>query len=144
MAEEIESKVQDYMSAINNKDIDKALSFFSDDVTWYANEGTFRGQEEVKRYLTWMFESLQDITLADDGIGIIVQGNTAVFQHTYEATIGGNKIKVPAVCVYEFSGEKCKNHWAYNDRVSLARQAASGPIARKVVNSLINRLEKGL
>ena len=144
MVEKIESKVREYINAINKKDTEKALSFFTDDATWTANEGIFKGREELKRYITWMFESLPDISIADDGIGIIVQGNIAVYQHTFEATVEGIKIKVPSICVYEFSGEKCKNHWAYNDRLSSAKQAVTGLIGRKVVNTLINRMEKGL
>ncbi len=144
MAEKIKSKVRDYRDAINKKDTEKALSFFTDDATWTGNEGIFKGREEIKRYITWMFESLQDLSIADDGIGIIVQGNIAVYQHTVEATVEGIKIKVPSICVYEFSGEKCKNHWVYSDRLSLAKQAATGLIGRKAVNTLINRMEKGL
>jgi len=144
MAEKIESKVRDYINAFNKKDTEKVLSFFTDDATWIVREGTFKGKKEIKRYITWMLESLPDITLADDGIGIIVQGKIAVYQHTYEATVEGIKIKVSSICVYEFSGGECKNHWSYNDRLSLAKQAVTGPIARKAVNTLINRLEKGL
>ena len=144
IAEKIKSKVRDYIDAINKKDTEKAISFFTDDATWTANEGTFKGREELKRYINWMFESLPDITFSDDGIGIIVQENIAVYQHTFEATVEGIKIKVPSICVYKFSGEKCKNHWAYNDRLSSAKQAVTGPIARKAVNTLINRMEKGL
>ena len=144
MAEKIESKVRDYIDALNKKDTEKALSFFTDDATWTANEGIFKGREEIKRYISWMLESLPDMSFADDGIGIIVQGNIVVYQHTFEATVEGIKIKVPSICVYEFSGEKCKNHWGYNDRLSPAKQAVTGLIGRKAVNTLINRMEKGL
>jgi len=144
MAENIESKIRDYVDAFNKKDLDRALSFFADDATWSAPEGTFKGKEEINKYMTWVLESLHDETLSDDGIGIIVQGDKAVYQHTLEGTIEGNKYKVPSICIYEFSGEKCKNHWSLLDRITIAKQTVTGPIARKVVNTTVNRMEKGL
>jgi predicted ester cyclase len=144
MSDKIESRVRSYLDSLNKKDIDGALSFFTDDSKWYAPEGTFEGKEEIKGYINWMLNAIPDISFAEEGIGIISQGNIAVCQHSFGGTVEGIKVKVPSICVYEFSGENCKNHWSYYDRLSLAKQAVTGPIAKKAVNTLISRLEKGL
>jgi ketosteroid isomerase-like protein len=145
MAEkEIENIIRDLVYSLEKKDIDKALSFFTDDATWFTTQGTFRGRDEIKKYLVWMANSLTDVKFSDDGVGIIVQGDKAIYQSTYDALYKGIKIKVANVCTYEFSGDRIKNHWTIMDRLGLAKQAATGPIARKVVNSVIARTEEGL
>ena len=145
MAEkEIESIIRDFVDALEKKDIDRALSFFTDDATWFTTQGAFKGKEEIKRYIAWMSKSLTGVKFADDGVGIIIQGNKAVYQTIFESIYEGIKIKVNNVCTYEFSGEKIKNHWIITDRLSMAKQAATGPIARKAVNTIIARMEKGL
>ena len=145
MAEkEIESIIRDFVDALEKKDIDRALSFFTDDATWFTTQGIFKGKEEIKRYVSWMSKSLMGVKFTDDGVGIIIQGNKAVYQTIFELTYEGIKIKVNNVCTYEFSGEKIKNHWIITDRLSMAKQAATGPIARKAVNTIVARMEKGL
>ena len=145
MAEkEIENTIRDFVDALEKKDIDRALSYFIDDSTWFTTQGIFKGKEEIKRYVSWMSKSLKGVKFIDDGVGIIIQGNKAVYQTIFDSTYEGIKIKVNNVCTYEFSGEKMKNHWIITDRLSMAKQAATGPIARKAVNTIVARMEKGL
>ncbi len=145
MAEkEMENTIRGYVDALEKKDTDRALSFFSDDATWFTAEGTFIGRDEIKRYLAWMSKNLTDIRFTDDGVGIIIQENKAVYQYIFESTYEGIKIKVGNVCIYEFSGDRIKNHWIITDRLSMAKQAAKGPIAKMAVNTIVSRMEKGL
>ena len=145
MAEEKKEKaIRDYVDALEKKDVDRALAFFTDDATWTTNEGIFKGTEEIRNYTRWMLETLTDLTFTDDGIGIIVEGNKAVYQHIYEGTNEGNRIKANSICIYQFDGDKCNNHYSIADRLSMVRQAATGPFARIAVNSIIKRMEKGL
>ncbi len=51
------------------------------------HEGTFIGRDEIKRYLAWMSKTLTDVKFTDDGVGIIVQGDKAVYQSTYDANL---------------------------------------------------------
>ena len=140
----IERIIRDFVDSLEKKDIDRTLSFFTDDATWFTTQGTFKGKEEIKRYVAWMSKSLTGLKFTDDGVVIIVQGNKAVYQSIFDSTYEGIKIRVSSVCTYEFSGEKIKNHWIINDRLSMAKQAATGPIARKAVNTIVARMEKGL
>lgn len=141
---EIENTIRNFVDALEKKDIDRALSYFIDDATWFTTQGIFKGKEEIKRYVSWMSKYLTGVKFTDDGVGIIIQGNKAVYQTIFESTYEGIKIKVNNVCTYEFSGENIKNHWIITDRLSMAKQAATGPIARKAVNTIIVRMEKGL
>lgn len=145
MAEkEMENTIRDFVDALEKKDNDRALSFFSDDAKWFTAEGTFIGRDEIKRYLAWMSKTLTDMKFTDDGVGIIIQEDKAVYQSIYESTYEGIKIKVGIVCTYEFSGDRIKNHWIITDRLSMAKQIAKGPIAKMAVNTIVSRMEKGL
>ena len=141
---EIESIIRDLVDALEKKDIDRVLSHFTDDSTWFTTQGIFKGKEEIKRYVAWMSKSLTGVKFTDDGVAILIQENKAVYQYIFEYAYEEIKIRASSICTYEFSGEKIKNHWAINDRLSMAKQAATGPIARKAVNAIVARMEKGL
>ena len=140
----MENTIRSFVDSLEKKDVGRALSFFTDDATWFTTQGIFKGKEKIKRYVTWMANSITDIKFSDDGIGIIVKDNKAVYQTTYDSKYKGIKIRVGNVCTYEFSGDKIKNHWITTDRLSMVKQVATGPIARKIVNSLIAKTEQGL
>lgn len=144
MAEgKIEGIMREAIEVFNKKEVEKVLSFFAEDAAWVAPEGTFKGKEELKRYLTWLFECNPDLTAIDAGIGIMVQENKAVHEHIFRGTFRGRKWKTPVICVYEFSNEKIKEVRSVYDRLSMARQAAKG-CGKRLVPYLIMRAERGL
>jgi len=142
--QEMENTLRGFVDSLEKKDIDRTLSFFTDDAAWFTAQGTFKGKEEIKKYVSWMSKNLTDVKFSDIGVGIIAKGNKAVYQSTYDAKYNGIKIKVGNVCTYEFSEDKIKNHWITTDRLSMVKQVATGPIARKIVNSVIAKTEQGL
>jgi ketosteroid isomerase-like protein len=142
--EEIDSAIRVYVDALENNDVEKALSFFSDDAVWLTPEGEFKGRDEIKRYLTWITKTIEDLKFEDTGIGIAAENNKAVYEYIGEGLIRGKKAKIPSVCIYEFKNGKCAYHKTIYDRLSLAKQAATGWLARRVVNSVINQSEQGL
>lgn len=142
--EKIESVLRGWREALEKKDVKKALSFIAEDAVWFAVEGTFKGKEEWKRYLNWM-ATQGDGKFKDAGIGVMVKGNKAVSQYTFEGkTHDGMKFEVPGVCLFEFKNEKIQQHYTVLDRLLLAKQAAKGTVAKRLVGSLVKRMEKGL
>ncbi len=91
-----------------------------------------------------MSKTLTNMKFTDDGVGIIVQEDKAVYQSIYESIYEGIKIKQGIVCTYEFSGDRIRNHWIITDRLSMAKQTAKGPIVKMAVNTIVSRMEKGL
>jgi ketosteroid isomerase-like protein len=143
--EKIESAIRGLLAAVEKKDVEKALSFATEDAVWFAVEGTFKGKKEWKRYLTWMAMQVKDVKFKDAGIGIMVKGNKAVFQYTYEGTTtDGMKFEVPGICLYEFKNEKIQQHYAVVDRLLFAKQVAKGTVSKRLVGSMVKRWEKGL
>ena len=139
-----EKAIRDFVDALCKKDVDGAMTFFTDDATWTNTEGVFKGVDEIKKYARWMINSLTDLAFSDAGIGIAVDGNNAVYEYTMEGSFEGRRIKAPGACTYQFEGDKCSRHFTIADRLSMARQAASGFIAKKAVSTVIGRMEKGL
>ena len=141
----MESIIRGWDEALEKKDMEKALSFVADDAVWFTNEGTFKGKQEWRRYLTWMWKTIGDLKFSDAGIGFLTEGNKAVSQYTLAGkTTDGMKFEVPGVCTYEFKNEKIWQHTTIIDRLLLAKQATKGIAAKRIVNSMVNRAEKGL
>ena len=144
--EKIVSVIRDFAEAYVKRDVEKMLSFLTDDVVRISPEGTFKGKEEVKRYLTWDAQITPDIKLREAGVGIIVKGNKAAYEWTYEgSTSDGRRWRdIPGITTYEFSGEKIQQYREYYDRLSMGKQVAKGWFEKMIVGTIVNRWEKGL
>ena len=141
--EKIASIMREFVKTLGKEDIEKTLSYFTEDGVWINPNGTFKGKEELRRYLTVMSESMQDVTVTECGNGIIVQGNKAFFEHVIAGTMKGERAEVLAMCAYEFSGDKIKESRTTYDRLSMAQQAATG-LGKWMVNLIVKQAEKGL
>lgn len=118
----IESIIRDMFDAFAKNDVEKTLSYFTEDAVWVALEGTFKGREELRRFLTLGVRTIPEKKQRDAGIGIVVKGNKAVWEYVFEGvTFDGRRYEVPGVCVYEFSGEKIQQHRAFYDRLTAAK-----------------------
>lgn len=141
--EKIASIMREFVKTLGKEDIEKTLSYFTEDGVWVNPDGTMKGKEELRRYLTVMSESMQDVTVTETGNGIIVQGNKAFFEHVIAGKIKGKRAGVLAICAYEFSGDKIKEIRTTYDRLSMAEQAATG-LGKWMVNLIVKQTEKGL
>lgn len=142
--EKIASIVKEFIDAFVKKDIEKALSFFTEDASWTGNEGTFKGKSELKRYMTWSVKLAPDLKITEAGIGLLVKGNIAVHEFDEEATYEGKKYEMRAVAICEFKGEKIQNLRTISDRLMILKQTVKGWMATRTVNSIVNGMEKGL
>ena len=145
MAEEkIPGIMRDFVGAMAKGDVEKVLSFLTEDAVWVNPNGTFKGKEELKRHLTWMAQGMQDSTITETGNGIIVQGNKAFFEHVVAGTIEGMRGEVLAICAYEFKDGKIQEVRTAWDRLSMGKQVAKGWLAKWIVNLVVKQAEKGL
>jgi ketosteroid isomerase-like protein len=142
--ERLASVLREFVDAVNKKDVEKALSYFQDDASYQAVEGTFKGKSEIKRYLTWATQNSSNHKLTDAGIGLLVKGNTVVYENDLEGTYEGKKFVVREVSIVEFKDEKFQSVRGVSDRVSLLKQLTKGWMATRTVNSIVNTMEKGL
>jgi len=140
--EEIANIMRDYVQAMAKGDVEKMLSLSTEDAVWVSPNGTFKGKDELRRYLSGSAKSMQDMTVTETGNGIIVQGNKAFFEHVMAATVQGRRAEVLAMCAYEFSDGKIKEVRTVFDRLSLAQQAAKGWLPKMLVNFIVKQAEK--
>ncbi len=75
--EEIANIMRDFVQVMAKGDVEKTLSFFTEDAVWVTPNGTFKGKDELRRYLST--EAMQNMTVTETGNGIIVQGDKAFF-----------------------------------------------------------------
>ena len=145
MAEEkIASIMRDVSKTLETGEVEKALSFFAEDGVWVTPNGTFKGKQELRRYLTYMAESMRDVTIRETGNKIIAQGNKAFYEHVIAATIEGKRVEGLAMCAWEFTNDKVQEVRTVYDRLLMAKQAAKGWFAKTLVNSIVKQVEKGL
>jgi len=142
--EKIAGIMRDFVKTLGKADVEKTLSFLTDDAVWVNPDGTFRGKEELKRYLKVFAESMQDVTVTETGNGIIVLGNKAFFEHVITGTMMGKRFEGLAICAYEFSDDKIKQVRTVYDRLLVAKQVAKGWPAKWLVNMIMKQAEKGL
>jgi len=140
--EEIANIMRDFAQTMVKEDIEKTLSFFTEDGVFVTPNGTFKGKDELRRYFCAEAESLQDRTVTETGNGIIVEGNKAFFEHIIAGTVQGRRAEVLAMCAYEFSDGKIKKVRSAFDRLSLAQQAAKGWLPKMLVNFIVKQMEK--
>jgi len=142
--EEIIRIIRNFKDALNKKDIEESLSFFTEDADLVDPNGVFKGKEEIKNYFKWILETSPDHKSIESGVKIIAEEDRAVYEHILEGSYEGMKYKILVLCIYEFKGDKIQHVRSTCDCLSLAKQVAKGQIAKTAVNSIINRMEKGL
>ena len=142
--EKIASIMRDLIKSLETGDVDKTLSFFTEDGVWINPNGTFKGKEELRRYLTNSAQLMRDVKVTETGNKIIVQENKAFYEHVIAATIEGKRAEGLAMCAYEFTNDKIQEVRTVYDRLLMAKQAAKGWLAKTLVNSIVKQAEKGL
>ena len=150
--EKLVSVVRDFVEAIVKRDVEKTLSFLTEDVVWTQPEGTFKGKGEVKRLLTWLPKSFwySQVKVRDAGVGILVKGNKAVYEQTIEGVSAHDRAyEAPAISILEFSGEKIRQYRTVCDRMTLGKQGCGkkgygGWLDRRILGGILNTWERGL
>jgi len=143
--EKIFGVLGEFREAYVSKDVEKMLSFLTEDVVWVTAMGTFRGKDDVKRYFAWDAKATPGLKLSETGVGLVVKGNKA-FTEAVTEWIGPDheKLEITVMFVFEFSNDKIRQARVYYDRLSIAKQVAKGGMEKMAVDGIINAMEKGL
>ena len=142
--EKIKTIMRKFRTALESKDVDKIISFFTDDAEWYAPEGAFKGKEQIIRYVRWNKEITPDLKMTEVGIKIVAEGDVGVYEHILSGTSNDMQWNTLGLCIYEFTGDKIKSIRSVYDRLSIAKQVSKGMMARTAVNGILKTMEKGL
>ena len=142
--EKIAGIMREFAKAMEAGDVEKTLTFFTDDAVSIIPYGTYKGKESIKSYLTAMSNNMKDIKVVETGNGIVTEGNKAFFEHVISGMYQGNKFEMLAICAYEFSGDKIKGLRTVYDRLLVAQQAVKGWPAKPLVNMVVKQSEKAM
>jgi predicted ester cyclase len=142
--EEIAGIMREYVKAMADGDVEKALSYHTDDAVDISPYGTYKGKTEIRRSLEALAKNMKDMKVTETGNGIIVQGDKAFFEHVITGTFEGKNFEFLGMCAYEFSGDKIKEVRSTFDRLLLAQQAAPGWFARSMVNMIVKQMDKAM
>jgi len=140
--EEIANIMRDFVQTMAKGDVEKTLSFFTEDGVFVTPNGTFKGKDELRRHLSAEAESIQNMRVTETGNGIIVEGNKAFFEHIIAGTVQGKRAEVLAMCAYEFSDGKIKEVRSAFDRLSQAQQSVKGWLPKILINFIVKKMEK--
>lgn len=143
-AQEMKSLIHDFLNAWVEGNTAHVLKVFTEDSVWTTPQGTFQGLGQIENYLKWPVHTIKDYKIIENGIGILVEGNSAVIEHDLAGIINGNHFRIPACCVWEFNNGKVAKLRTYFDVLAQAQQVAGGGAAKIAVNTVVKASQKGL
>jgi ketosteroid isomerase-like protein len=144
MSEQEKKLVREFLAAFEERDVEKALAFLTEDAAWVTPASAYEGKPAVRRYLNWEFEMVPSLTVTETGAGLIVQDDKALVEHTLTGTVRGEPCEWLAMCAYEFRDAKIREVRTVYDRLSLIQQSATGWLESKVVDLVASQAESGL
>jgi len=143
MAEDKASIMREFAKSLEDGDVEKSVSLFTDDAVYDTPYGPYKGKEAIRQMLAAMSRNMKGMKVTESGNGIIVQGDKAFFEHMLSGTFQGKKYEMLGICAYEFSGDKIKAMRTVFDRLLTAQQAAPW-FARPMVNMIVGQSEKAV
>jgi uncharacterized protein (TIGR02246 family) len=142
--EKIAGIMRECAKAMEAGDVEKNLTYFTEDAVWVTPFGTHKGKEAIKSNLTVMAKNMKDQKITETGNGIIVQGDKGFFEHVLSGTLQGKKYEMLGMCAYEFAGDKVKAMRTVFDRLLTAQQVVKGWPAKPIVNMVVKQSEKAM
>ncbi len=130
--------------ALNKRDVEEAVSFFSEDVIQISPDGVFSGKAEIRQYFEWFLHQYPDLKPVE--LGLYTEGNVAIHEYVVEGTRSINPFKkvifsLPRVDIVQIGGGKVQRIRGYYDRLILAKHLARGIIATRAIDSIIRRIK---
>lgn len=143
-AQETKDTIHRFLTSWMAGDVKQALSFFTENSVWTNPTGTYKGLAQIEKYLKWPVTTIKDFKIQENGVGILVDGNSALVEHDLVGSIEGKPFRLPANCVWEFKDGKVIRLRTFYDVLSQAQQVANGFLASKAVNAVTKATRKGL
>ena len=134
--------LSDLHSALNNRDVDKAISLFADDASWIVMPGgTCYSKVEIKAYLEKTLKAYEKFNLRDIHPPV-VSGDMATHEFMFDVKRKGQpEASVPSVVVAEFRNGQITQIRNYIDKLEAAKQMATGTLAKRTVASVAKQVE---
>ena len=134
--------LSDLHAALNNRDLDKAMSLFTDDASWIVMPGgTCYSKDQIRKYLEKTMKTYEKFNLRDIHPPV-VSGEMATHEFMFDVKAKGRpEGTVPSVVVAEFRNGRISQLRNYIDKLEAAKQLATGTVAKRAVASVAKRVE---
>jgi ketosteroid isomerase-like protein len=129
-------------TAVNSRDLDKAMALFADDASWIVMPGgTCYTKGDIRKYLEKILKTYDKFVLRDIHPPV-VSGDMLTHEYTTEVRLhDGREGFIPAVVVMELSNGKISQVRHYIDKLEAAKQLARGILTRRLVASVVKQVE---
>jgi ketosteroid isomerase-like protein len=136
--DELRTIARHFDSAIEDKQIDKAVSSFTDDCIIEFPGGAVKGKEGARRWIEWIFSHFARIRF--EPVTIMVDGNTFFEEYFLEGTFhNGSTVRSRQAEVLEFEGGRIRAMRIFFDRIDFAGALEDGVLTRFFVRKFIER-----
>jgi uncharacterized protein (TIGR02246 family) len=134
--------LSDLHAALNNRDLDKAMSLFAEDATLIVMPGgTCYTKEQIKKYFEKWMKTYEKFILRDIHPPV-VSGDMATHEFMVDVKLkDGREGSVPSVVVGEFRNGQITQIRNYVDKLEAAKQLAKGTLAKRTVASVAKQVE---
>jgi uncharacterized protein (TIGR02246 family) len=134
--------LSDLHAAINNRDLDKALSLFADDASWIVMPGgTCYSKDDIRKYFEKTMKTYEKFNLRDVHPPV-VSGEMATHEFMIDAKVKGRPgVSLPSVVVAEFRNGRITQIRNYIDKLEAAKQMAKGTLEKRTVASVAKQVE---
>ncbi len=134
--------LSDLHTAINNRDVDKAISLFADDASFIMMPGSkCSSKAEIRKYFEKMMKNYEKLVFRDIQPPV-VSGDMATHEYMIDVKLrNGPEGTVPALVVAEFHSGRITEIRQYVDRLEAAKRLARGAAAKRAVAIVAKRAE---
>lgn len=134
--------LSDLHAALNNRDLDKAMSLFAEDATLIVMPGgNCYTKEEIRRYFEKLRKTYEKFFLRDIHPPV-VSGDMATHEFMIDVKLkDGPEGAAPSVVVAEFRNGQITQIRQYVDKLEAAKQLAKGTLAKRAVASVAKQVE---
>ena len=141
--DEIRKLAMDFDRAVENRDIEKVLSSFSDDCEIELLGQRLVGKGGVNKWIDWLYRHLDEVKF--EPITIIVEGNIFFEEFIVKARLlNGVEVSSKQAEVLLYEDYKIKSLRLYFDRLDFAESVTKGFISKAIVKKLIKKSLEGL
>ena len=133
----------DFHAALNNRDIDKAMSMFADDASWIAMPGaTMYNKQEIRKYLEKAMKNFPKFVVKDIHPPV-VSGDMLTHEYIHH----NNRWNLSLTAILqsnfvELSNGKINQIRFYIDKLEAAKQMAKGVINKRAVTGIVKQVDQ--
>lgn len=126
-ADTLRATMEQLRAAYLARDVPAMLALFSGDAEVVVAPGTFRGKEQVGRFLRWDAELSPTVSIEDVGVGVCVAGPVVVWERIIHLSYEDIPYHEDAATILEFDEAGLIHRYrSYYDKLAVIAQIASG------------------